>query len=100
METFKIEVNGKEIFVKENETILNASIRQAGDIFVGCKGGACGMCKIKIMSGETVDGYYSKSALPDEEYASGYRLACQSKPVTDMSMIPIRVRNKNIEIRK
>ena len=94
METFKIEVNGNEIFVKENETILNASIRQAGNIFVGCKGGACGMCKIKITMGETVDGIHSKSALPDEEYASGYRLACQSKPVTDMSILPIRERNK------
>ena len=69
METFKIEVNGNKIFVKENETILNASIRQAGNIFVGCKGGACGMCKIKITIGETVDGIYSKSALPDEEYS-------------------------------
>ena len=57
METFKIEVNGNEIFVKENETILNASIRQAGNIFVGYKGGACGMCKIKITIGETVMGY-------------------------------------------
>ncbi|MEH7115322.1 2Fe-2S iron-sulfur cluster binding domain-containing protein [Neobacillus niacini] len=94
METFKIEVNGKEILVKENETILNASIRQIGDIFVGCKGGACGMCKIKITTGETVDGIYSKSALPDEEYVSGYRLACQSKPVTDMSIQTTRERNK------
>ncbi|WP_203554763.1 2Fe-2S iron-sulfur cluster-binding protein [Bacillus sp. B15-48] len=94
METFKIEVNGKEILVKENETILNGSIRQTGGIFVGCKGGACGMCKIKITTGETVDGVYSKSALPDEEYASGYRLACQSKPASDMSIIPIRERNK------
>jgi ferredoxin len=94
METFKIEVNGKEILVKENETILNASIRQIGDIFVGCKGGACGLCKVKITIGETVDGIYSKSALTDEEYASGYRLACQSKPTTDMSILPIRERNK------
>ena len=52
------------------------------------------MCKIKITIGETVDGIYSKSALPDEEYASGYRLACQSKPTTDMSILPIRERNK------
>ena len=52
------------------------------------------MCKIKITIGETVDGIYSKTALPDGEYASGYRLACQSKPTTDMSILPIRERNK------
>ena len=33
IETFKIKVRGKEILVKENETILNASILQAGEHF-------------------------------------------------------------------
>ena len=94
METFKVIVKDKEIIVKNNETILNASIRQAGGIFVGCKGGGCGMCKIKVVTGETIDGIASKSVLPDVEHAAGYRLACQSKPTTDMVIEPCREKNK------
>lgn len=91
---YKVVVKDKEISVKANETILNASIRQAGGIFVGCKGGGCGMCKIKVISGKTVDGISSKSVLPDEDHRAGYRLACQSKPVSNMVIEPCRERNK------
>lgn len=94
MKTYKVVVNEKEIVVKENETILNASQRQKGGIFVGCKGGGCGMCKIKVIDGTTVDGIFSKSVLPDHEHAEGYRLACQSSPVTDMKIEPCRGANK------
>lgn len=94
MGIYQVVINDKKIAVKENETILNASIRQAGGIFVGCKGGGCGMCKIKVVTGNTVDGISSKSVLPNEDYAHGYRLACQSKPTTDMVIEPCRGANK------
>lgn len=94
MNTFKVVVREKEIIVKEHETILNASQRQAGGIFVGCKGGGCGMCKVKVVSGDTIDGISSKSVLPDEDHVAGYRLACQSKPATDMVIDPCREKNK------
>lgn len=94
MNTFKVAVRDKEIVVKENETILNASQRQAGGIFVGCKGGGCGMCKVKIVSGHTLDGIASKSVLSDEDHSAGYRLSCQSVPITDMVIEPCREKNK------
>lgn len=94
MGVYKVVVRDKEIIVKEQETILNASQRQAGGIFVGCKGGGCGMCKIKVVTGETVDGISSKTVLSDIEYEQGYRLACQSTPITDLVIEPCRERNK------
>lgn len=94
MGAYKVVIREKEIAVRENETILNASQRQAGGIFVGCKGGGCGMCKVKVVSGHTLDGIASKSVLSDDEHSAGYRLACQSMPITDMVVEPCREMNK------
>ncbi|WP_102349154.1 2Fe-2S iron-sulfur cluster binding domain-containing protein [Bacillus sp. Marseille-P3661] len=95
MESFKVIINKKVITCYPSETLLNASQRQFGGIFIGCKGGGCGLCKIKVSSGETADaGNWSKSALADEEYNRGYRLACQCKPVTNMTIETCRESNK------
>ena len=46
METFKIEVNGKEILVKENGTILNASIRQQVTFLLAVKAAHVGCARL------------------------------------------------------
>jgi CDP-4-dehydro-6-deoxyglucose reductase, E3 len=50
----------------------------------GCKNGACGSCKGKILSGTVDYGTYQQKALPDEDKAQGKALFCQAKPLSDL----------------
>jgi len=50
----------------------------------GCRNGACGSCKGKILEGAVDYGVYQKKALTDEEKAQGKALFCQAKPLGDL----------------
>ena len=64
--------------------MLAAALRQGYVLPYGCKSGACGSCKGKIVSGSVDYGTYQKKALTDEEKAQGKALFCQAKPLTDL----------------
>jgi len=53
--SFKIRVpaSGHEFTAEENESILDAAIRQGVGLPYGCRNGACGKCSGKVISGET-----------------------------------------------
>ncbi|MBA0052768.1 2Fe-2S iron-sulfur cluster binding domain-containing protein [Streptomyces sp. AJS327] len=66
--------------VAEGETLLETVLRHRADAPYACKGGVCGTCRARLVSGEVrMDRNY---ALEPEELAAGYVLACQSRPVT------------------
>ena len=50
----------------------------------GCRNGACGTCKGRIVEGRVDYGVYQKKALTEEEKAQGKALFCQAKPLTDL----------------
>jgi ring-1,2-phenylacetyl-CoA epoxidase subunit PaaE len=61
--------------------VLDAVLAVRTDAPYACKGGVCGTCRAKLVSGEvTMDRNY---ALEPDELAGGFVLACQSHPVTD-----------------
>jgi CDP-4-dehydro-6-deoxyglucose reductase, E3 len=70
--------------VENGESVLAAALRQGYVLPYGCKNGACGSCKGKLLSGEIDYGVYQKRALPDEEKAQGKALFCQAKPLSDL----------------
>ena len=56
-------------------------LRNRPDVPYACKGGVCGTCRARLVSGKVrMDRNF---ALEAEEVDSGYVLACQSHPVTD-----------------
>ena len=71
-------------FSVEEETVLAAALRQGYVLPYGCKSGACGSCKGKIVSGTVDYGVYQKKALTDAEKAQGKALFCQAKPLSDL----------------
>ena len=72
-------------FVAENaETILAAGIRQNIGLPYGCKDGACGSCKCKLLSGTVVHGNHQSKALSAEEEANGLVLTCCATPHSDV----------------
>lgn len=66
------------------ETILEAALREGFALPYGCRNGACGSCKGKIITGEIDYGVYQQSALSEEEKAAGMALFCVGKPLSDM----------------
>jgi len=64
----------------DGESVLETVLRHRADAPFACKGGVCGTCRARLVSGEVrMDRNY---ALEPEELAAGYVLACQSHPVT------------------
>ena len=69
-------------------SILDAVLAARPDAPYACKGGVCGTCRAKLLSGEV---RMSRNyALEPDELAAGLVLACQSHPVTDEVALEFR----------
>jgi CDP-4-dehydro-6-deoxyglucose reductase len=84
MSTVTVQPSGQKFEVSEGESVLTAALRQGLILPYGCKNGACGSCKGKIVSGTVDYGVYQKKVLTDEERAKGKALFCQAKPLGDL----------------
>jgi len=84
MRKVTLQPSGHEFHVEEGESILTAALRQHFVLPYGCRNGACGSCKGRILSGEVDYGVYQKKALTDEERAQGKALFCQARPLGDL----------------
>ena len=67
-----------------DETVLQAAMRADLMIPYGCRNGACGTCKGKILEGDVDYGPHQASTLTDEEKRRGLALFCCARPRTDL----------------
>jgi len=84
MHRVTLQPSGLQFEVEDSESVLVAALRQGYVLPYGCKNGACGSCKGKLLEGTLDYGVYQKKALPDEEKAQGKALFCQAKPLGDV----------------
>ena len=70
--------------VSGDETILDGALREGFNIAYGCRNGACGSCKGKLLEGRVDYGAYQESALSDSDKQQGYALFCQAKALSDV----------------
>ncbi|MDT4917597.1 MAG: ring,2-phenylacetyl-CoA epoxidase subunit PaaE, partial [Pseudonocardiales bacterium] len=61
--------------------VLDAAQRVRPDLPFACKGGVCGTCRAKVISGAVT--MRRNYALEEAEVAAGYVLTCQALPTTD-----------------
>jgi CDP-4-dehydro-6-deoxyglucose reductase, E3 len=66
------------------ETLLEAGLRQNIGLPYGCRNGACGACKAKIVSGEVGHGQAQEHALSPAERAAGLALLCCASAKSDL----------------
>jgi len=71
---------------QDDESVLEAALREGFVIAYGCRNGACGTCKGKVLEGSVDYGTYQDATLPESEKAQGYALFCQAKPLTDLTI--------------
>ena len=74
--TITVEPSGRRFTASPDETILTAAIRQGIGLPYGCRDGACGSCKCRLLAGEVTHGAHQPSALSADEEAAGYVLTC------------------------
>ncbi len=69
--------------VERDEPILVAAIRQGVGLPYGCRDGACGSCKSRLLEGRVIHGAHQHKALSIAEEESGLILACCATPQSD-----------------
>ena len=69
-----------------DETVLAAILRSGASVMFGCRGGGCGTCKMRLVSGQLDHGRCSAAVLPEEEKDSGWFLSCQARPLSDLTV--------------
>ena len=82
--TATVQPSGRVFSVDRDEPILTAAIRQGVGLPYGCKDGACGSCKCRLLEGRVIHGAHQAKALSAEEEAAGWTLTCQATPQTDV----------------
>ena len=85
----------------EGDTVLAAAM--AADLMLpyGCRNGACGTCKGKIVEGRVDYGPHQASTLTEDEKRLGLALFCCAKPLSDLVIEVREVRKAgDIRIRK
>ena len=83
--TFRVSVQpaGLTFDVAPDEAILPAAIRSGIGLPYGCRDGACGSCKSRLVQGRVVHGVHQAKALSAAEEQAGWILTCCATPQTD-----------------
>ena len=83
--TFNVVVQpaGLAFEVVRDEAILPAAIRAGVGLPYGCRDGACGSCKCRLLEGRVIHGVHQAKALSAAEEQAGWILTCCATPQTD-----------------
>ncbi len=75
-----LKTSGKKFQVEPQESILDAALKAGITLAYGCKNGACGSCKGKVISGSVTHGKHNANTLTADEVANGTSLLCCAHP--------------------
>ncbi len=68
--------SGHQFSVEGRDTLLQAGMRAGLKLNYGCGNGTCGMCKVRVTSGQVARTMATDYPLSEQEKAQGYVLAC------------------------
>jgi CDP-4-dehydro-6-deoxyglucose reductase len=103
--------SGNVFLAHQNETILEAGLREGHNLNYQCDNGSCGICKARLLCGEINKIKPGEFVITDAEKEQGYFLPCaheavsnleieagESSRVSDMPYQEIPARTKKIEL--
>lgn len=84
--TVTIQPSGHSFEINPDESVLDAALRHGFNIAYGCRNGACGSCKGKLLQGNIHYGDAQPTALEDEDIKNQMALFCQAIPEGDITI--------------
>ena len=81
--TIQLQPANRSFEVQRDEPILAAAIRQGIGLPYGCRDGACGSCKSRLLEGRVIHGAHQLRALSVAEEDAGWILPCCAAAQTD-----------------
>lgn len=84
-EVFKVKVGGKEIEAKSSDSLLTSLEKAGVKVNVCCRCGGCGLCRVKLVSGNVFMPRGVLLRLADEKF--GYIHSCKAYPISDLEII-------------
>ncbi len=82
--TVTVQPSGRTFTVDRDEPVLQAAIRQGIGLPYGCKDGACGSCKSRLLEGRVIHGVHQLKALSPAEEEAGLILTCSAAAQSDL----------------
>lgn len=78
--------HGDEQFHCSADTTLLVGMEKAQNqaLSVGCRGGGCGVCRIRVLRGEYESKRMSRAHVSEQEQQNGVALACRILPRSDL----------------
>ena len=96
----RVEPSQHHFEIGEGESILDAALRHGLNLPYGCRDGACGSCRGKVLAGEIDHGRSPLLTLPANERAAGFALFCcahalsaltiESRELRSSAEVPVR----------
>ena len=81
----KFKPENREVRIKDNETILEAALKNGIHINATCQGkGVCGKCKLILKQGIVKEKEKADELLTEEEIEKNYHIACLTYPKSDL----------------
>ena len=88
---------GERFACGDDENVLKAMERlNRRGIPVGCRGGGCGVCKVKICRGNYSARKMSRAHVSVDEEAGGIGLACRVYPASDLELQVLGAMRKSV----
>lgn len=87
MKRIRLAPSPQVVECREGDTVLAALERAGYALPNNCRAGACGECKIRVLSGTFDQGFVLDMALSQEERRAGFGLMCMAKPTSEELVI-------------
>lgn len=85
----KFQSSEQSFSCQPGDGLLRSALRSGVGLPYECASGGCGACRVQLIEGEMEDLWPEAPGLPQRQRDRGFRLACQSRPLTDC-MIRVR----------
>lgn len=84
--TVQLEPSGRQFSTEDNESILDAAMRQGIQLEYGCRDGRCGTCHCTLLSGDISYPEGRPERLTDEDEAASTILICKAHADADLTI--------------
>lgn len=81
-----LQPSGHSYPASAEDTLLQAALDAGLNIPYGCRNGACGTCKSRVVAGRINPGQVQEHVLSAADMAAGLALTCCAKPLSDVTL--------------